>query len=656
MTPRKLWQPSPQQIASSNLKRYREWLRENYQLTFPDYRRLWEWSVEEAPHFWESVWHFFEVHSHTPYSEVRSAEPMPDTQWFSGATLNYAEHIFRQRSDERPAILFQSERQLLLAISWAELEEQVAILQAYLREQGVGVGDRVVAYLPNMPGATVAFLAVNSLGAVWSSCSPDFGTNSVVERFQQIEPKVLITVDGYQYNGKPFDRRDEVANIVEQLPSLERVLLIPYLNSDIEASDLPKATLWQEAMTRDVTDLTFTAVPFGHPIWVLYSSGTTGKPKAITHSVGGTLLEHLKYLAFHNDVRPGERFFWFSTTGWMMWNFTQAALLMGASIVLYDGSPGYPDLNVLWEMSQQSGLHHFGTSAPFLIACTRKGLQPGTSFDLSALRSIGSTGSPLPSEAFDWCYQSIKSDLWVCSMSGGTDVCTAFVGGCPERPVYEGEIQCRALGCALYAWNEEGQPVAESVGEMVITQPMPSMPIFFWNDPDKARYRGSYFDYFPGVWRHGDWVEITARDGLVIHGRSDATLNRQGVRIGTAEVYSALQKIDAVVDSLVVCLDLAGGAQYMPLFVKLTENSDLDEALSTAIKRQLRNDYSPRHVPDEIIAVPDIPYTLSGKKLEMPVKKILLGQSVDQAANRGAMRNPSSLDFFVTFAQKMGGR
>ena len=652
--PAVLWKPSELFLRNSRLAHYLDWLKENRNLHFDTYPEVWAWSVERPADFWESIWLYFGVISHSPYKMAMSEDPMPDTRWFEGSSLNYAEHIFRARNDTQPAILFQSERHALTAISWKELEGSVARMAAYLRSIGVKKGDRVVAFLPNIPEATVAFLAACSIGAIWSSCSPDFGVNSVVDRFQQIEPKVLFTVDGYQYNGKPYDKMGAVGELCDQLPTLEKTILLPYLDEQAGAGSLPHAVLWAQAMETPASSLVFEAVPFGHPIWVLYSSGTTGIPKAITHSHGGVLLEHFKYLAFHNDVHPGERFFWFSTTGWMMWNFVQASLLVGATIVLYDGSPAYPDLNVLWAFTERAGIHHFGTSAPYLVACMKQGLRPGPDYNLSHLRSIGSTGAPLPPEAFDYVYRHIKEDVWLCSMSGGTDVCTAFVGGCPLEPVYLGEIQCRCLGCALYAFDDDARPVVDEVGEMVITRPMPSMPVFFWNDKDKQRYLGSYFEMYPGIWRHGDWVRITPRHSLVILGRSDATLNRQGIRIGTAEIYRAVNKVSAVKDSLIVNLELSGGRHYMPLFVMMNEGEALTGDIKNELKQILRSEYSPRHVPDEIIEVQDIPYTISGKKLEAPVKKILMGKPVEKAANPDSMRNPESLDFFVAFARGIG--
>lgn len=649
MTPTLLWRPEERDMTQSGLRQYMNWLAQQRNLHFEHYAELHTWSVEHIQDFWQSLCEYFAVRFHTPPQLVLEGEVMPEYRWFPGASLNYAEHLFRHARPGETAIFFQSEQHELLEISWEELESQVASMRSYLLAQGIRAGDRVAAFLPNIPEASIAFMAACSIGAVWSSCSPDFGVDSVVDRFQQIEPRVLFAVDGYWYGGKAFDKMEAVRELSERLPSVERIVLVPFLKPERMGSELANSVRWNDTFRADVPALQFDPVPFEHPIWVLYSSGTTGLPKAITHSHGGVLLEHLKYLHFHNDVRPGEHFFWFSTTGWMMWNFVQASLLCGASMVLFEGSPGYPDLNVLWRFAERAKIHHFGTSAPFLVACMKAGLKPGSEFDLSGLRSIGSTGSPLPPEAFDWVYQGVGEHIWLCSMSGGTDVCTAFVGGCPLEPVYLGEIQCRALGCALEAWDEEGQPLVDEVGEMVITKPMPSMPIYFWNDPDGVRYLDSYFEHYPGVWRHGDWVRVTERGSLVIYGRSDATLNRHGVRIGTAEIYRAVNQIEAIADSLIVNLELEGGEHYMPLFVKLQPGSVLDDELRQRIRQTLRSAYSPRHVPDDIIEVPDIPYTLSGKKLETPVKKILLGHPVEKAANLGAMKNPESIEVFVNF-------
>lgn len=649
-----LWQPDDATRRQAHLTRYLQWLKTEKGLLFNTYSELWQWSVEQPAAFWESLWSYFSIIAHSPYQTVLSGMDMPGTQWFKGATLNYAEHIFRMRNDQQPAILFQNERQALTAVSWQELERQVAAMARFLRESGVQRGDRVAAFLPNSPHAIVAVLAAMSIGAVWSSCSPDFGANSVADRFVQIEPKILIAADGYSYGGKTFDKRETLREICQTLPSLQRVVFIPYLDENARPDGIPNAVHWDDIVNKPAAEpLRFEPLPFEHPIWILYSSGTTGIPKAITHSHGGNLLEHLKYLQFHNDVQPGERFFWYSTTGWMMWNFTLASLLAGAAIVLYDGSPGYPTLNVLWELAEKTRITHFGASAPFLVGCMKAGLSPKNDFDLSGLRSIGSTGSPLPPEAFGWVYRRLKSDVWLSSMAGGTDVCTAWVGGNPLLPVYQGEIQCRCLGCAMESWDEAGHPVPPGeVGEMVVTKPMPSMPVFFWNDPDGARYRSSYFEDYPGVWRHGDWLCITPRDTLVILGRSDATLNRQGVRIGTAEIYRALDKIPEIRDALIVNIEQPDGSDRMPLFVALQPGATLDETLKTRIRQILRGDYSPRHVPDDIIEVPDIPYTISGKKMETPVKKILQGKAPEKAYNPDSMRNPEAMEVFLTYLGK----
>ena len=532
-------------------------------------------------------------------------------------------------------------------ITWKELEKKVAAFQQFLINKGIIKGDRVVAFIPNIPEATIAFLAVNSIGAVWSSCSPDFGTSSVIDRFAQIEPKILITVDGYQYGGKSFEKRAVIAEVLKKLPTIKETVWIPYLDPGF-TPDHQNATLWQEALNNITEELKFTPVPFEHPIWVLYSSGTTGIPKAITHSNGGVLLEHLKYLALHNDVKQGERCFWYTTTGWMMWNYIQASMLVGGTVVLYDGSPAYPDVNVLWKFIEDVKITHFGSSAGYIVANMKEGTHPGKEFNLDSLRSIGSTGSPLPPEGFNWAYKKIKEDLWLVSISGGTDVCSAFVGGLPLWPVYSGEIQCRALGCSLEAYNEDGKTILNEVGEMVITKPMPSMPVYFWNDKNFERYKSSYFDLYPGVWRHGDWTEITSRHGLIIYGRSDSTLNRGGVRIGTSEVYRAVDKISEVKDSLIICIEKEGGGYFMPLFVVLNKDIELDGSLIDKINQTIRSDYSPRHVPDKIIEIDEVPYTISGKKVETPVKKILMGTSIAKASNTDALKNPESLNFFTT--------
>jgi acetoacetyl-CoA synthetase len=651
---KKLWEGSNQFKSNSYLTSYINWLDENHNLQFKSYQELWNWSVESIEDFWQSVWEFFKVKSHTPYKKVLSSYDMPNCEWFEGATLNYAEHIFRKANPNKTVIYFGNETDNIQEISWSELEAKVASMASYLKSLGVGKGDRVVAYIPNVPEATISFLAVNSLGAIWSSTSPDFGTESVVDRFAQIEPKVLIAVDGYNYNGKPYDKTEIVKGIVTHLPTLEKVVMLPYLNKNA-LTKFPNNFVDINSIFKNKGDkLQFEAVPFNHPIWVLYSSGTTGLPKAIVHSHGGILLEHLKYMAFHNDVHEGERYFWFSTTGWMMWNFVQSALLMGASIVLFDGCPTYPKFDALWEFSDKVGVDHFGTSAPYLVASMKKQIDAKSNHNLSSIRSISSTGAPLPYEAFEYVYDNIKEDVWLCSMAGGTDVCTAFVGGSPYYAVHAGEIQCRALGVSLYAYDDNENSVEDELGEMVIDKPMPSMPIYFWNDEGNKRYISSYFEDYLGKWRHGDFIRINSEtNGLVIYGRSDATLNRHGIRIGTSEIYRAVNKIEAIEDSLIVNLELDEGKHYMPLFVKMKDGFDLTDEVITRIATQLKTEYTPRHVPDEVIEVADIPYTISGKKMEAPVKKILLKMPIEKSINIDSMRNPESIDFFIEFSKNI---
>ena len=646
--PKLLWKPSEETIVSSNLTRYIKWLNDQELTSSYNFNKVWEWSVENIDAFWLSIWNYFNVLSDNVPGQITSSKEMPGVKWFEGTKVNYAEHIFRNSTKQHPAILFKNERDNLSEISWAELEQKVAAFQQFLKNKGIKEGDRVVAYLPNIPEATAAFLAVNSIGAIWSSTSPDFGISSVVDRFSQIEPKLLITVDGYQYGGKPFDKTEEINAIIKELPSLQNVVLLPYLNPG-SSIDFHSVSSWEEALKTKNEVLSFQRVKFNHPIWVLYSSGTTGKPKAITHSHGGVLLEHLKYLTFHNDVKPGERCFWYTTTGWMMWNYIQAAMLCGATIVLYDGSPAYPDMNAMWKLIEEAQITHFGTSAGFVAASMKANVQPGKDFDLNSLRSIGSTGSPLSPEGFDWIYEEVKKELWLASISGGTDVCSAFVGGNPRWPVYSGEIQCRALGCKLEAYNNDGYPVTGEMGEMVISEPMPSMPIYFWGDDDFKKYKESYFEMYPGKWRHGDWTEITERNGVIIYGRSDSTLNRGGIRIGTSEIYRAVESLEFIADSLVIYLD-QNKKDYMPLFVVLKSEATLTSEQIKKIKSTIRESYTPRHVPDEVIQIPEVPYTISGKKMETPIKKIIQGQPAEKVISKDAMKNPDALSFFIDLA------
>ncbi len=662
----KLWEPSAEAIERSQMTAYMRWLAAERGVEAGDYESLWRWSVENLEDFWQSIWDYFDVQSSGQWSKVLAERTMPGARWFEGAELNYAEHIFRGKDDGEVAVLHASELRELGEISWGELRAQVAQVAAGLRSLGVERGDRIAAYLPNGSEALIAFLATASVGAIWSSCSPDFGPGSVVDRFAQIEPKVLFAVDGYRYGGKDFDRLEAVAEIAGQIPGLERIVVVPYLSDSPELGALGGAAngdgagahsspmRWDELTgLGDGAELRFERVPFDHPLWVLYSSGTTGLPKAIVQGHGGILLEHLKKLNLHVDAQPGDRVFWFTTTGWMMWNFLVSALLSPASIVLYDGSPGHPDMGVLWDLAERTKMTCFGTSASYIAGCMKAEVEPSAGRDLSALRAVGSTGSPLSPEGFEWIYEHVGRDTWLFSTSGGTDVCTAFVGGVPILPVYRGELQARALGAKVEAFDENGNSVTGEVGELVLTEPMPSMPVFFWGDQDGSRYRASYFEHYPGVWRHGDWIEITSRGTAVIYGRSDSTINRQGVRMGTSEIYRAVQAVPEVLDALVVDVPREGSEGWMPLFVVLREDAELDERLEGEVKRRIREQCSPRHVPNEIFAITEVPRTLSGKVLEVPVKRILMGEPPDKAASRDSLANPEALDYFVELAERV---
>jgi len=647
-----LWEPSEELKQQATLTRYMQWLEREKGLYVRDQEELWHWSVSHLEDFWASIWDFFSVKASRPYTSVLADRKMPGAQWFGGAELNYAEQVFRNASVGYPALLFQSERHPLRAVSWEELSRNVGSVANALRALGVKPGDRVVSYMANLPETVIAFLACASIGAVWSSCPPDFGTSSVIERFQQIEPKVLFAVDGYQYNGKEFDRRSVLSELQQALPTLHTTVLLPYLSKDTDTEGETSMVLWHDFLSSDTT-LTFEQVPFDHPLWVLYSSGTTGLPKAIVQGHGGIVLEHLKSVGLSLDLKPGDIFFWYTTTGWMMWNILVGGLLVGTTILLYDGSPAYPTLNMLWKLAQESGMTFFGTSAGYITSCMKAGLEPGTTYDLSKLRAIGSTGSPLPPEGFGWVYEHVKRDIWLASISGGTDVCSAFVGGSVLLPVYAGELQCRALGAKVEAFDEQGHPVINEVGELVLTEPLPSMPLYFWNDPGNTRYQESYFDVYPGVWRHGDWIKITPRGSAIIYGRSDSTINRQGIRMGSSEIYRVVEALPEVLDSLIVGVELPGGKYYLPLFVVLREGVELDDALKAKIKQQLRTNVSPHHVPDEIIAIEEVPRTLSGKKLEVPVKKLLMGMPIEKAISMDALNNPQAMEYFIEFAQKM---
>jgi len=648
-----LWTPTPEQRAGTNIARYLAWLRETRGLTFEAYDALWRWSVTDLEAFWASIWDFCGVRAHRAYARVLEDRRVPGARWFPGAELNYAEHALSRR-DEHPALVFAAEGRPPAVVTYADLVGKVAAVAAGLRRFGVRRGDRVIAYLPNIPETVIAFLATASLGAIWSSCSPEFGIRSVVDRFRQIEPRVLFAVDGYRYGGRSFDRREAVGEIRRQLPTLETTILVPRLDG-AGGGSAAGVRPWSElADSAPPAELTFEAVPFDHPLWILYSSGTTGLPKAIVHGHGGILLEMLKALTLHLDLGPRDRFFWFTTTGWMMWNFLISGLLLGTTLLLYDGSPAHPDIGVLWRLAEQTGMTYFGTSAPYVLGCQKVGVEPAHAARLDRLRAIGSTGAPLPPEGFAWVYEHVKRDLLLGSVSGGTDVCTAFLLSCPLLPVRAGEIQCRGLGAKVEAFDPEGRSIVDEVGELVITEPLPSMPVSFWNDPDGTRYLASYFEAYPGVWRHGDWIKITREGGCVVYGRSDSTLNRAGVRMGTSEFYRVIDDIPEVLDSLVVDTgELAHEGQLL-LFVVLKPGAVLDAALRDRIARKIREELSPRHVPNRIDAIPEVPRTLSGKKLEVPVKRILTGTPLERAASPDAMSNPESLNVFVDLARETG--
>ncbi len=640
--------PPPDVRDRTRIGGYLSWLEDERGLAFGDYDALLFWSTEDLEGFWSSVWEHFDVRSSTTPGPALKDAHMPGARWFPDARLNWAEHCLRLagRDGDEIVVIARSQTRERLTMTADELRDAVARARAGLIRLGIGRGDRVAAYLPNVPEAVVALLATASLGAIWSSCAPEFGTRSVIDRFSQIEPKVLLTIDGYRYGERELDRTDELAAIRAALPSLATTVVLPYLRAD--AMHIPDVITWAE-LVEERADLQFEPVAFDHPLFVLYSSGTTGLPKPIVHGHGGILLEHLKIHALHHDLGPSDRFFWFSTTGWMMWNYLVSGLAVDATIVLYDGSPAHPNLGALWRLADEERVTYFGTSAPYLMACRKAGLRPGDVADLSRIRGIGSTGAPLPAEGFRYVYDAISPTAQLQSVSGGTDVCTAFVGASPLVPVWEGELSCRHLGCAVEAFSPAGTSLIGEQGELVITAPMPSMPVSFWDDPTGERYRAAYFEEFPGVWRHGDWITFTERGSCVITGRSDATLNRGGVRIGTAEFYSVVESIPEVVDSLVIHLD--HDDDRLLLFVAMAPDAALDDDLRTRIVHDLRASLSPRHVPDEIVQVAVIPRTLSGKKLEVPIKRIITGTPPEVAASRGSLADPTSLDPFIDLAR-----
>ncbi len=662
VTPEPLWQPGPDRIAGAQITRFQAWAAEHHgaPAAVPDdpaasYGALHRWSVEELATFWQALTEWFEIRFSTPYETVLADSSMPGATWFPGATLNYAEHALRTAEDPAragdPALLHVDEEHEPRAVTWAELRRQVASLSAELRRLGVRPGDRVSGYLPNIPEAAVALLATAAVGGVWTSCAPDFGARSVLDRFQQVEPTVLFTVDGYRYGGKEHDRRDTVAELRRELPSLRAVVHVPLLGTPAPEGTLEWSALTAAEASSEAASPVFEQVPFDHPLWVLYSSGTTGLPKAIVQSQGGILLEHLKQLGLHCDTGPEDRFFWYTSTGWMMWNFLISGLLTGATVVTYDGSAGYPDISSQWSVAARTDTTFFGTSAAYVMACSKADVHPGRDLDLSRVKCVATTGSPLPPDGFRWIHDEVSQDMWIASVSGGTDVCSCFAGAVPTLPVHTGELQAPALATDLHSWDPQGKPLIDEVGELVVTRPLPSMPIRFWNDPDGSRYRESYFEMFPGAWRHGDWITLTERNTVVIHGRSDSTLNRQGVRMGSADIYEAVERLPEIRESLVIGVEQPEGGYWMPLFVHLAEGAVLDDTLRDRIKRTIREGLSPRHVPDEVIEIEGVPHTLTGKRLEVPVKRLLQGAQLDKAVNPGSVDNVELLRFYERLAR-----
>ncbi len=638
-----LWQPTPQQVAAANLMHFMRYVEQTHGLSLGDYDALWQWSVQQRAKFWEAVWTFCGVRYAVPWDEVLvDGDEMPGAKWFVGARLNFAENLLRDRSD-RPAILFWNEQGRQRQISFEQLHAEVARLAGALRAQGIEPGDRVAAYLPNMPEAVMAMLAAASLGAVFCSCSPDFGTAGVLDRFGQITPKVLIAADGYHYAGRTHDRLARLREIVPRLPSVEQVVVVPYLSERPSLADLPGAVEWGDLLRGGETGLAFEPLPLDHPLYILFSSGTTGVPKCIVHGAGGTLLQHQKEHVLHTDLKPHDRLFYFTTCGWMMWNWLTSALATGAAIVLYDGAPLMRDGRILFDMAEAERITVFGTSAKYLSAVEKAGVQPRASHDLAALRTILSTGSPLAAEGFDYVYQQVKSNVCLSSISGGTDIVSCFALGNPIGPVWRGELQKRGLGMRVEVFDEAGQPLPPGEkGELVCTAPFPSMPLYFWNDPDGEKYHAAYFDRFPNVWRHGDWCELTSHGGLIIHGRSDATLNPGGVRIGTAEIYRLVEQLPEVLESLVVGQRWQGDVRIV-LFVRLAEGQTLDASLTTRLKQQIRQGATPRHVPAKIVQIADIPRTKSGKITELAVQRTIHGEAV---TNTEALANPAALELY----------
>ena len=638
-----LWKPAEERIKSTNMYQFMEYVNTCHRMSLDNYSELYAWSIEESPVFWETLWAYSEViHSRSYNQVVDDIKKMPGARWFEGARLNFAENLLRYR-DHRLALSFKGEGRSTVSITYGELYQQVTALAQSLRDLGIKRGDRIAGFMPNMIETVVAMLAATSIGAVWSSCSPDFGIKGVLDRFGQIEPRVLFTADGYFYNGKEFDSLDRISEIIKELPSIEKIVVVPYKDMDPDIAAMANTVLFDDFLAREAKDLPFEQLPANHPLYILYSSGTTGVPKCIVHGAVGTLLQHVKELKLHSDVKREDTIFYFTTCGWMMWNWLVSSLALGARVFLYDGSPFYPDPGAMWQMAQDEKITIFGTSAKYLAALEKAGVKPKESYDLTSLKAILSTGSPLSTESFEFVYRDIKDDLCLSSISGGTDIISCFALGNPMGPVYSPELQCRGLGMKVEAYDAQGNSVIGGKGELVCTQSAPSMPIYFWNDPDNIKYRQAYFDIYPGVWQHGDYIEITKHGGVIIYGRSDATLNPGGVRIGTAEIYRQVESIPEIVDSLVVGQDRDDDVRIV-LFVKLREDVKLTDWLVDRIKTTIRKNCTSRHVPAKILAVEDIPYTISGKKVELAVRNVIHGLNVK---NKDALANPEALDCYV---------
>ncbi|MFP3912688.1 MAG: acetoacetate--CoA ligase [Desulfobacteraceae bacterium] len=643
-----LWQPSEERIRQSNIYRFMNYVNERYNTDFTEYNPLYQWSVDHIPDFWAAMWDFARIKASEPYTRVvDDLTKMPGARWFEGARLNFAENLLRYR-DDQTAIVFKGEAQAPIRMTYAELYREVACVAKSLKDIGVEAGDRVTGFMPNMPETIIAMLAATSLGATWSSCSPDFGMKGVLDRFGQIKPKVLFTANGYSFKGKNFDSLGRVSDILKQLSTIEKVVVVPYTDTDPDLSQVPNAVDYREFKSPDDTlQVTFEQLPADHPLYIMFTSGTTGLPKCMVQSAGGILINHLKELMLHCDLKREDAIFYFTTCGWMMWNWLTSSLAVGATIVLYDGNPFHPDPGALWQLAQDEKIAIFGTSAGYIAALQNAGVRPGKTYDLSPLKTVLSTGSPLSVEGFEYVYREVKEDLQLASISGGSDINGCFAGGNPMGPVYAGELQCRQLAMKVEAYNENGEPVINEQGELVCTAPAPSMPIYFWDDPDGERYHAAYFDVYPNVWRHGDYIEINDRGGVVIYGRSDATLNPGGVRIGTAEIYRLVEQMDEIEDSLVVGQNWENDVRVV-LFVKMAQGHELTDELKQKIKKTLMTHASPRHVPAKIIATPAIPYTLNMKKVEIAVKKMIEGKPV---LNRDALSNPEALDFYADIQQ-----